>query len=145
MRRQPPAPLTSAASPGHVKNRISQWRTHYSLMILTLVVMFNAIDRLLVGAILEPIKKEFLATDTQMGLLAGLWFAFFYAAGSIPIAQISDKGNRRNVLTICCALWSFMTILCGLAVNYWQLVLARTGVAVGEAGSTPTSLSMVAD
>jgi len=52
---------------------------------MALVVMFNATDRLLVGAILEPIKKEFLATDTQMGLLAGLWFAFFYAAGSAEI------------------------------------------------------------
>ena len=96
-------------------------------MILTLVVMSNAIDQHLIGAVLEPIKKEFLATDTQMGLLAGLWFSFFYAAGSIPIARIADKGNRRNVLAACCAFWSFMTILCGMAANYWQLVLARTG------------------
>ena len=107
--------------------------------------MSHSIDRQLIGAVLEPIKKEFLVTDTQMGLLAGLWFALFYAAGSIPIARIADKGSRRNVLAACCAVWSFMTILCGMAANYWQLALARTGVAIGEAGNMPTSLSMVAD
>jgi len=114
-------------------------------MILMLIIMSYSIDRQIIGTLLEPIKKEFLATDTQMGLLAGLWFAFFHAAASIPIAQVADKGNRRNVLVVCCALWSFMTILCGMAANYWQLVLARTGIAISEAGSTPTTLSMTAD
>ena len=145
MPRNPPATSKSDTSSSHLTDRPSRRRTHYSLMILTLIVMSNSIDRQLIGAVLEPIKKEFLVTDTQMGLLAGLWFAFFYAAGSIPIARIADKGNRRNVLAACCALWSFMTILCGMAANYWQLVLARTGVALGEAGHTPTLLSMVAD
>jgi len=145
MRSKPSAPSTSTASPGHVKDRISQWRTHYPLMILMFIVMSNAIDRQLIAAVIEPIKKEFLATDTQMGLLAGLWFAFFYAAASIPIARIADKGNRRNVLAACCAVWSLMTIFCGAAGSYWQLALARMGVAVGEGGSTPATLSMIAD
>ena len=145
MPRNTPAISKSDESPSHLTDRPSRWRTHYSLMILTLIVMSNAIDRQLIGALLEPIKKEFFTSDTQMGLLAGLWFALFYAAGSIPIARIADKGNRRNVLAACCALWSFITILCGMVANYWQLVLARTGVAIAEAGNTPTSLSMVAD
>jgi MFS family permease len=123
----------------------SQWRTHYSLLILTLIIMSYSIDRQIIGTLLEPIKKEFLATDTQMGLLAGLWFAFFHAAASIPIARVADKGNRRNVLAACCILWSFMTALCGIAANYWHLVLARTGVAISEAGGTPTTLSMTVD
>lgn len=121
------------------------WRTHYSLSVLTLVVMCNAMDRQLMAAVLEPIKTEFHASDTQMGLVAGLWFAFFYAAASIPIARLADQGNRRNILAVCCALWSSMTIVCGLVLNYWQLALARMAVAIGEAGSTPAVLSMVAD
>lgn len=145
MPRNPPATSKSDESPSHLTDKPSRRRTHYSLIILTLVFMLNTIDRQLIGAVLEPIKTEFLATDTQMGLLAGLWFALFYAAGSIPIARLADQGNRRNVLATCCALWSFMTILCGVAVNYWQLVLARTGVAVAEAGSMPASLSMMTD
>ena len=121
------------------------WRTHYSLGVLTLVVMCNAIDRSLIGAVLEPIKNEFHATDTQMGWVAGLWFAFFYAAASIPIARLADQGNRSRILAACCALWSAMTILCGLVMNVWQLALARMAVAIGEAGSTPAALAMVAD
>ena len=121
------------------------WRTHYSLGILTLVVMFNAIDRQLIGAVLEPIKNEFRATDTQMGWVAGLWFAFFYAAASVPIARLADQGNRSRILAICCALWSSMTILCGLVLSFWQLVLARMAVAICEAGSAPAALAMVAD
>ena len=145
MPRNSPATSKSDASSSPLPDKPSRRRTHYSLMILTLIVMSNSIDRQLIGAVLEPIKKEFLATDTQMGLLAGLWFALFYAAASIPIARIADKGSRRNVLAACCALWSFMTFLCGMTVTYWQLVLARTGVALGEAGHTPTLLAMVAD
>ena len=145
MPRNPPATSKSDTSSSHLTDKPSRRRTHYSLMILTLIVMSNAIDRQLIGALLEPIKKEFLVSDTQMGLLAGFWFALFYAAGSIPIARIADKGSRRNVLAACCTFWSFMTILCGMTVNYWQLALARTGVAIGEAGNTPTLLSMVAD
>ena len=137
-------PLTDAKMSA-VTSTPSQWRTHYSLMILTLIIMSYSIDRQIIGALLEPIKKEFLATDTQMGLLAGLWFAFFHAAASIPIAQVADKRNRRNVLVACCTLWSCMTALCGIAANYWQLVITRTAVAISEAGSTPTTLSMITD
>ena len=127
MPRNPPATSKSDESSNHLTDKPSRQRTHYSLMILTLIIMSHATDQQLIGAVLEPIKKEFFTSDTQMGLLAGLWFALFYAAGSIPIARIADKGSRRNVLAACCALWSFMTILCGMAANYWQLALARTG------------------
>lgn len=130
-----------------ITNRRSrpQWRTHYSLAILTLVFMINTIDRQLIGVVIEPIKKEFGASDTQMGLIAGLWFAFFYAASSIPIARLADRGSRRNVLVACCSFWSIMTVLCGAAANYWQMALVRMGVATGEAGCVPASLSMIAD
>ena len=137
-------PLTEADI-GMAPARPSQWRTHYSLMILTLITMSYSIDRQIIGTLLEPIKKEFHATDSQMGLLAGLWFAFFHAAAAIPIARLADKGKRRNVLVVCCAMWSVMTALCGVAASYWQLLLARTGVAVSEAGSAPTAVSMIAD
>ena len=145
MSHKPSIPSGPNEYQGSVTDKRSQRRTHYPLIILTLVMLCNMIDRQLIGAVLEPIKKEFIATDTQMGLLAGLWFAFFYAAGSIPIARLADQGNRRNVIATCCALWSLMTILCGAIVNYWQLVLARMGIAVAEAGCAPASLSMMAD
>lgn len=125
--------------------KLVSWRTHYSLAILTLVVMFSSIDRQLIGAVLEPIKNEFHASDTQMGWVAGLWFALFYAAASIPIARLADQGKRSRILAACCAVWSAMTIVCGLVLNFWQLALARMAVALGEGGGTPAALAMVAD
>jgi MFS family permease len=38
-----------------------------------------------------------------------------------------------------------MTAVCGLAQNYWQLLLARFAVGIGEAGGTPPSTSILAD
>ena len=43
------------------------------------------------------------------------------------------------------AAWSFMTMLCGIASQYWQLFLARMGVGVGEATLGPASNSALAD
>ena len=81
----------------------------------------------------------------MMGFLGGIAFATFYTFLGIPIARLSDKGSRRNVLTVCLALWSGATALCGLAANFFHLLLARIGVAVGEAGASPASHSMISD
>ena len=118
---------------------------HYALAILTLVYVFNFLDRQLLAILLEPIKAEFNATDTEMGLLYGLSFALFYATLAIPVARYADRHNRRNVVAAAATLWSAFTVLCGLAANYWQLFLFRTGVAVGEAGGVPPSQSMITD
>ena len=38
-----------------------------------------------------------------------------------------------------------MTALCGLATNFWMLLMARIGVGVGEAGANPPSHSLISD
>ncbi len=118
---------------------------HYALAVLTLVYVFNFVDRQLLAILLEPIKQEFNASDTAMGLLYGFSFAVFYAGLAIPVARLADRGHRRNIVAIAAALWSGFTVLCGIATNYWQLFLFRTGVAVGEAGGVPPSQSMITD
>ena len=117
----------------------------YVLAILTLVYTFNHIDRQVLLILIEPIKEEFALSDFQLGLLGGLAFAAFYATLGIPIAMWADRRNRKNILAIALALWSGMTALAGLAQNFFQLLLARTGVAVGEAGGTPPSTSIISD
>ena len=97
------------------------------------------------GVLIEPVKQEFQVSDTAMGLLSGLAFALFYSTLAVPMGRIADRGNRRNMVAWCCAAWSVMTGLCGLAGSYWQLAAARVGVAVGESGGTAPSLSMIAD
>ena len=74
---------------------------NYVLAMLTLVYVFNFIDRQLLVILQESIKKELHLSDTQLALLSGFTFAIFYVTLGIPIARIADKSNRRNVVTVC--------------------------------------------
>lgn len=121
------------------------WRSHYTLAMLLFVYMMSFIDRQIMGILVQPIKQEFGVSDTAMGVLTGLAFALFYSALAIPFGRHADRANRRNFVAGCCAAWSAMTALCGLATGFWTLALARVGVAVGEAGGTAPSISMIAD
>ena len=120
-------------------------RSHYTLLVLLFVYTMSFIDRQIMGILIQPIKEEFQVSDTAMGLLSGLTFALFYSVLAIPFGRYADRANRRNFVAYCCAAWSAMTALCGMATGYWSLALARVGVAVGEAGGTAPSLSMIAD
>ena len=124
---------------------ITRGHAHYALAVLTVTYVFNFIDRQLLAILVEPIKAEFGVSDTQMGLLYGFAFALFYATLAIPVAALADRGVRRNILATAAGLWSLMTVLCGLAGTFWQLLVVRIGVAVGEAGGVPPSQSLVAD
>ena len=110
-----------------------------------MVYTFNFVDRQLLSILQESIKADLLLSDQQLGLLTGFAFALFYTVAGIPIARYADKNNRRNVVAIAIALWSFMTAISGLVQNYLQLLLARIGVGVGEAGGSPPAHSMISD
>lgn len=125
--------------------KITSRQRHYALAILTITYVFNFLDRQLLAILLEPIKNEFGVSDTAMGLLYGLAFSVFYATLAIPVARLADRSNRRNILAIAAGLWSIMTVACGMAANFWQMLFLRMGVAVGEAGGVPPSQSMVTD
>ena len=117
----------------------------YVVGVLTAVYASSQVDRQIMAILLEPIKIELGASDTQMGFLVGLTFAIFYATLGMPIAMLADRTNRRNIITAAISIWSAMTVLCGYAASFFQLALARIGVGIGEAGSTPPSHSIIAD
>lgn len=118
-----------------------------TLWILLVVYIFNFIDRQIVNILAEPIAQELRLSDTQIGLMTGLAFALFYTVLGLPIARFSDRPstNRPWLIGTALAVWSAMTALCGLAQNFVQLLLARIGVGVGEAGCTPPAHSLIAD
>lgn len=115
------------------------------LAVLTLVYALNIADRFSISTLLEPIRKELQLSDSGIGFLTGVALALFYVTVGIPVAILADRANRRNILAVAIALWSAMTVVCGLAQNYWQLLLGRFGVGIGEAGGTPPSTSILAD
>lgn len=105
----------------------------------------NYLDRQILAILLEPIKRELQLSDTQLGVLSGITFALFYATLAVPIAMWADRGNRRNIIALSLTLFSGMTVLCGFASTYIHLVLARIGVGIGEAGTSPPAHSIISD
>lgn len=123
----------------------TQWYRWYALGVLVIVYASSHVDRQIMGILLEPIKHELGASDTQMGFLVGLTFAIFYATLGMPIAMLADRTNRRNIIALATTIWSAMTVLCAFVGSYAQLALTRIGVGIGEAGSSPPSHSMISD
>lgn len=121
--------------------------TRMMLWTLLVVYVFNFLDRQIVNILAEPIRRDLGLSDTQIGLMTGLAFALFYTVLGLPIARYADKPgtDRGRLIALALAVWSAMTALCGLAQNFVQLLLARIGVGVGEAGCTPAAHSLIAD
>jgi len=117
----------------------------YTMVVLTVVYMFNFIDRQILAILLPAIREEFRVGDTLLGLLTGTAFAVFYVVLGVPAGRLADRVNRRNLIAAALAVWSGMTALSGLATQFWHLVAARVGVGVGEAGCSPPAHSMIAD
>jgi predicted MFS family arabinose efflux permease len=115
------------------------------LALLTLVYTFSFIDRQLLVILAEPVKADLDLSDTQLGLLTGLAFAALYVTLGLPIARLADKGNRKNVVSASLAIWSAMTVLSGMVTSFTQMLLARIGVGIGEAGGSPPSHSIISD
>jgi MFS family permease len=119
--------------------------TRYVLGVLVVVYVFNFIDRQILAILAPAIKVDLDLSDTQIGALSGVAFGIFYATLGIPIARLADKHSRVNIISICLVIWSCMTALSGFATNFWQLLVARIGVGIGEAGGSPPSHSLLAD
>jgi MFS family permease len=120
-------------------------RRWYVLLVLTLVYALSIADRFVMSTLIEPIKTDLGLSDSSIGFLTGSSLAFFYVTAGLPLATLADRANRRTMIALALGAWSVMTTLCGFAQNYWQLLLARIGVGVGEAGGTPPSASLLSD
>ncbi len=121
-----------------------RYRT-FVLAMLVVVYVFNFLDRQIVTILAEPIKLELGLSDTQIGLMTGLAFAIFYTVLGIPIARLADRANRVSIISVALVVWSGMTAACGMAQNFLQMLLARIGVGIGEAGCSPPAHSLIAD
>ncbi len=116
------------------------------LVLLTSVYFFSVVDRQIMAILLQPIKDDLGLSDTELGFLSGTAFALFYATLGLPLGRYADRINHRNrLITFALFLFSLMTFVSGLAANFMQLLFARIGVAIGEAGTSPPSHSMLSD
>ena len=153
--------MTAVTPPkeGETLNQITGYGTQryrtYVLSALTLIYIINFVDRGLLAVVGPDLVPELGISDTQFGLLTGFGFALLYTIVGIPLARYADKAHRVWIMSVCVALWSLMTALCGLATEvtvgsvtigaFWILLMCRVGVGIGEAGCTPPANSLIAD
>jgi len=131
------ADATRSSKPG-----TGAWVT---LGALWFIYVLNFLDRQLLSILAKPIQDTLHISDGQLGLLGGLYFAFFYCFIAIPVGWLADRTNRVAVVAIACGIWSTATIACGLARNYGELAVARMTVGFGEAGGVPPSYAIITD
>lgn len=117
----------------------------YVLWFLFVAYALNYLDRQIVTILAEPLKHDLRLTDTQLGLLTGLAFGLVYCGFGIPLARLADRFNRVWIIAGSLAVWSACTILCGRATGFTNMVVARVGVGVGEAGAAPASMALISD
>ena len=117
----------------------------FALWLLLLVYMVNFLDRQVVNIVGESITNELHLKDWQFGAISGAAFAIFYSVLGIPMARAAERFSRPLILSGSMALWSGFTALCGFSSSFWQLLGARLGVGIGEAGCSPSAHSMIAD
>lgn len=124
---------------------VSPARRNLTLGLLIVVAILSYVDRQVFTLFQDDIKIELGLGDGQLGLLTGLSFALFYTIAAFPIARYADRGDRRMTIAVCVIIWSAATALCGLAHNFWQMILARIGLAAGEAGAGPAGTSLLTE
>lgn len=135
----------SSVLPVEASGQVNSSHRWYALGVLTAVYVFNIADRYVISTLIEPIKAELQLSDTSIGFLTGTALAIFYTGMGIPLGVLADRIERRGLIAISIGIWSAMTAACGAAANFTQLLFARIGVGIGEAGGTPASQSMLAD
>lgn len=116
----------------------------YALAILFAINALNFFDRQIIGAVGEPIRKEFALSDSALGAL-NVAFTLVYAFVGLPLGKLADKFERRKILSVGVLIWSVFTAASGLANSFWQIFALRLGVGVGEASCAPAANSLIGD
>ncbi|MDG9760712.1 spinster family MFS transporter [Pseudomonas sediminis] len=123
----------------------SSARAWTTVAILMVAYVLSFVDRQILNLLVEPIRRDLAINDTQMSLLMGLSFALFYTVCGIPLGRVADTRSRRGLIAVGILFWSAATAACGMAKLYWQFLLCRIGVGVGEAALSPAAYSLIAD
>ena len=123
---------------------VSKPAVWYAMFVLFAINTLNFFDRQILGAVGEPIRKEFGLDDASLGLL-GTAFTLLYAFVGVPLGRLADQVGRKKILSVGVFFWSLLTAASGVAQSYWQIFALRLGVGVGEASCAPAATSLIGD
>jgi MFS transporter, Spinster family, sphingosine-1-phosphate transporter len=115
------------------------------LVILTLINLFNYLDRYILPFLGETLRNSPLhISDTQFGILSS-GFIVVYMATAPFFGTVGDTGSRTRLIAFGVAIWSVATVLGGLAWGFVSLFVARAAVGIGEAAYGTISPGLLAD
>ena len=126
-------------------SEVGGYRAKIALSLLVLVYIFNFIDRQILSILAEDIKADLGISNSDIGFLFGTAFGVFYSVVGIPMGKLADSWNRKNLISIGLAFWSFMTFLSGTAKSFLSLSIYRFGVGIGESSASPSAYSLLSD
>lgn len=120
-------------------------QAYYGMAAMMLVTMFSILDRYIPAILVQPIRAELGVTDTGISFIQGWAFSLFYCLAGLPMGRLVDRSRRNRIIAAGAVVWSVATIACGFSQGYWQLLVARMGVGIGEACLAPAAYSLIAD
>jgi MFS family permease len=115
------------------------------LLVMTLVSASVTGERYMMVVMVEPIRRELGLSDFMIGVVKDLAISIVYIIAVIPLARLADGWSKRKIVAIATTVWSIAIVVCGLAKNFWILLIGRAGIGLGEGGFTPPSQSWIAD
>jgi MFS family permease len=133
-----------AAEPAEGPRSVTRGYSLYALGLLAFINLLNYLDRNVIFALFEPIKRELALSDSQLGWLGSAYILVFSVA-ALPFGVISDLRSRRAVIALGVSVWSAFTVFSGLVRSFGQLFICRAAVGIGEAAYGPAASSLVAD
>ncbi|TGD73325.1 MFS transporter [Mangrovimicrobium sediminis] len=117
----------------------------YSTILLAVLYWLSLLDRSIISLLVDPIKADIGISDVQFGMLHGFAFAITFSLFGLAAGTLADRFSRRTIIFVSVAIWSLATAACGMARDFWHLLLARVGVGAGEAGLNPCATSIITD
>jgi predicted MFS family arabinose efflux permease len=115
----------------------------YVLGVLAVTNLLSFVNRNVVYALFEPIKRELMLSDTQLGWL-GSAYVLVFSLAALPFGVLSDLRSRRAVITIGVVFWSSFTLASGWASRFSQLLVCRAFVGAGSAAFSSAAQSLIA-
>ena len=115
-----------------------------ALITLTAINLLNYLDRYLVAGIIAPLKEQFGASDSEIGLLTSV-FLLVYMVASPLFGLLAQRMSRTLILSAGVLIWSIATIGSGLVNTLTQLLIARAIVGIGEAAYATVGPALLAD
>jgi MFS family permease len=122
--------------------KLSRFSTYYIFTLLFLLYFFDYVDRMIVASLFPYLQKEWGLTDTQSGLLVSVVY-WSIVAFVFPVSILVDRWSRKKTIAIMALMWSVATALCAFTKSFPQLLIARSGIGIGEAGYAPAGTAML--